>query len=214
MSGKGDKPRNNFSEQYRSNYDNIFRKKIEHLALPPIKIFFDLDECLIHSEYERDQVNGCKSCDDDFLFDIGTRRVAEIYRTKVRPGTRDVLAFARMMVGAENVYVLTASTEPYANQINIDGKLGFTREQIFHRQHIADAYHKVKDSPEFRPCILIDNLHYNDNQSKAYYLRIDSTDYYQVEEYLWDRDEDPKFIERVQWFIDYRVKHYNHPENR
>ena len=29
MNGKGDKPRNNMSESYRNNYDDIFRKKSE-----------------------------------------------------------------------------------------------------------------------------------------------------------------------------------------
>lgn len=28
MNGKGDAPRNCFSETYRENYDNIFRKKV------------------------------------------------------------------------------------------------------------------------------------------------------------------------------------------
>lgn len=208
--GKGDKPRNCFSKEFKSNYDEIFRKP----KLAPVKIFFDLDECVLHSTWSKQDLEESIGGIDDFVFNLGTDKHPELYRTCIRPGAREAIAYARAQVGTENVYVLTASTKPYSNTINAEGQLGFKVEQIYHRQDISDAYSKVKDSPEFRPCILIDNLHYNSNMTKAYFLRIDSCDYHQVREFFNDCATDVLFTEGVIAFIDRRIKYYSRSENR
>jgi hypothetical protein len=217
--GKGDRARSNSSQQYRDNYDKIFGAK----KLSPIKIFFDLDECVLHTEWGSAAIAESIGGIDDFVFDLGTKNRPELYRTTIRPGARECIAYAREQVGAENVYVLTASTEPYANAINTGCKLGFKREQIFHRQDIADCKREKDKYPDFRPCIMIDNLRYNDNMDKAYFLRIHSNDYQKVDEYYNDRTEDEYyndrtedqyFIDNVKAFIDRKVKYYNNPDNR
>lgn len=208
--GKGDKTRGGYTQAYRDNYENIFNKP----KLDPVKIFFDFDECLFHTMFSRRLIKESIGGIDDIVFDLGSGRKEEIYRTVIRPGAREVLAYARAAVGTDNVYVLTASIEVYANTINELAKLGFKPEQIYHRKDISNTYNKKKGSPDFKPCIMIDNLSYNDNLDKAYFLRIDSADYRQIDEFTNDRTVDTKFVDTVCNFIDYRIKHYNNIENR
>ena len=204
--GKGSKARNNLSEEYRTHYDEIFRKS----KLSPIKIFFDLDECILHSMWGKSEIKESIGGIDDFVFNIGY----EQYRTVIRPGARECIAYAREQVGADNVYVLTASVKEYANLINTTAELGFKTEQIFHRADIREVVAKRQGSPEFRPCIIIDNLSYNDNMEKCYFLRIDYTDYQRVQNFYNDRTTDLDFITTVKAFIDRRIKHYADPTNR
>lgn len=77
--------------------------------MPIENIFWDLDECLIHTGFgdpEQKHIN----------FTLEGSQIN--YYTILRPCALELIEFSRKLVGHENVYILTTAIEEYANKIN------------------------------------------------------------------------------------------------
>ena len=75
-----------------------------------MKIFWDIDETLIHS---RTYIH--KKLQHDIVVDV----YDQLFYTCVRPCSKSVVEYSRELFGAENVYILTAAAELYAQRINM-----------------------------------------------------------------------------------------------
>ena len=121
-------------------------------------LFWDMDNCLIHSLYATDQQ------DADALIE----RYSELWRgekfkisdgwyvTFLRGFSKELLSFSRQLLGNDNVYALSTGTIDYITSINHVLDLGFDpNTQMFGREDIY-GYYKY---PRFECThnILIDN---------------------------------------------------------
>ncbi len=162
-------------------------------------VFWDLDECLIHTElFDPDQQH------HKFLLDDG-----KTYFSMFRPCARRVVDFSRDLVGSENVYVLTTSTTDYANEINIAANLGFRPEQIFAREDLRKRSYRLAYGGSGmmphplanRNNVLIDNLSVRDNPSKMDFIGITENRYCLVSNYFGVNFPDDTFEEDVKKFL-------------
>jgi hypothetical protein len=173
-------------------------------------IFVDMDECLLHARLitsgignntaklaritEREKNYGP-------VFTCGS----EVYATRLRPGALDLLKRLRSDYGKENVRMLTAAVNEYAQRNNEVLGLGFLSEQILSREHINQTItHNILKkvaTTERGYVALIDNLHPMDNRSKLDYLRplvipTKFVAYVKVQEYYGLKD-DPEFSQET-----------------
>jgi hypothetical protein len=154
------------------------------------RIFFDLDETLLHTHLGRPPVGV------DYVTHPHTYGGTMEYHTVFRPCANELISFARDLVGHENVYVLTAATRDYARFMNEAGKFGFDHDQIFSREDIRNNSYSspgmygsftmyVKHPGVADPMnVLIDNLHSRENESKMTFIDIqDLNRYIQVQNF-------------------------------
>ena len=151
------------------------------------RIFFDLDETLLHTIVGNHPNQECYTHKDNSR---------ESYFTIFRPDARDLISFARELVGKENVYILTAATRSYAHELNSAGCFDFDHDHIFAREDQDRYAHKVqlaygsdyiyaenKDiaDPEN---VLIDNLPERYNEGKCSFIGMrDISRYIKVNDY-------------------------------
>lgn len=164
------------------------------------RIFFDLDECLLHSEYGgRKPEQECFSFADDEYPD-------RFYHTIFNPLSYPVLDHARKLVGADSVYVLTSSIRWYAQKVCAAGNFGFRPEQIFtredlHEHRVAGAYGASIQIPHplaHANNVLIDNLPPRYNQDKMSFLgMMNSLRYIQVRDYYGVNFPDDCFADDI-----------------
>lgn len=172
------------------------------------KIFFDIDETLIHSEYgSNDEAN--------FNFVDG---FGYTYCTYVRPCSNELIEYARSLVGVENVHILTAATLDYASKINKNAGWGFSEDDIFAREimkkysiQIPSLYGSstlVNPHPYAHQLnVLIDNLPSKYNNDKIDLMCIDPrTNYLHVRDYMGDNSDDETFREQVKEFLKTRIQ--------
>lgn len=171
------------------------------------KIFFDIDETLIHTTtYDPEQECHKFELDGDYF----------TYYTIVRPCAMSLIQFARDLVGFENVHILTTATRDYAETINELAGWGFNKEDIFtredirgHRREFPTAYGGVYH--EYDPHIyanknnvLIDNLPPRSNYNKVVFIGIsnlEDTNYLHIRDYYGvDRPHDT-FEQDVKNFL-------------
>lgn len=114
------------------------------------RVFFDLDETLIRSffpaavEWDR--------ADFNFFLENG-----ENYGVYVRPMARELIAYAKTLVG-EEVYVLTKASLPYALEVVKLGGLGIDPARIYDRGLIDYAKGCVEYPFKDGQNILIDDF--------------------------------------------------------
>lgn len=162
------------------------------------KIFFDLDETLIHSSsYNNEGVSFEINLANEFWGD-------EHYYVFVNPCAHRLLEYARDLVGADNVFILTTSIEDYAKMINKKANFEFRDDQILHRGLIS---HKLSVGEYLHDTknVLIDNLPNWDNLNKCKLLGIDRDRYIQVPAFYGR--EIFGFEEDIKAEIDYIEKH-------
>jgi FMN phosphatase YigB (HAD superfamily) len=163
------------------------------------KIFFDLDETLLHTEVNNDPGQEC------FVhkFDGSDKT----YYTIFRPSALSLLAFARELVGNENVYALTTGTRDYAERLNEVGKFGWSNEQIIAREDIDahqwyGAYGQVNCNQHKTLAnsrnVLIDNLPSRENEKKMSLIGIGIPRYIKVDFYWGVNFPDDPFEEDVK----------------
>jgi hypothetical protein len=137
--------------------------------------------------------------------------------TIVRPCAKRVIDFARELVGAENVYILTIAIRPYALKINELAKWGFSEENIISREDIvnhsyATAYGGSATSPHKTASInnvLIDNLPPRQNGTKIDFIGLGRNyqdNYLQVRDYYGVNFADDPFEENVKKFLNEKHK--------
>lgn len=172
------------------------------MTSPRKYIFFDLDECLLHTTFLGEKpldhpeldVSG-KSGRIVFSLTSGvTEGMKEIYRASLRDGVLDILSATRELYPENGaIRVLTTSTSEYAGRLNEIFRLGFEPDHIHHRNDISGLAILDRITTGPRPTYLIDNLFIQDNHTKLSYLRpiIDGDlNYHRVREYWRSPDDD------------------------
>lgn len=170
-------------------------------------IAYDLDESLIFSDiHEPNQSHVSFSLESG-----GT------YYTIIRPCAKRLIDYARLLVGNENVYILTSSTTEYAREINRLAEFGFPDSHIIAREDLASLYFPtaygggttIPSKFAHIDNVLIDNLNPRYNQEKISFLGIwksVDTNYLQIRDYYGVNFPDDLFEEKVMEFLDERLK--------
>ena len=175
------------------------------------KIFWDIDETLIHTSFhEPDQKHISFALEDDL----------SMYYTIIRPCSNRLIEFSRELVGADNVHILTTATRDYAQEVNRQAGWGFKNEDIFTREDLE--YHTTKlaiaiyggfnesTDPHIyahKNNVLIDNLPPRENWRKVSFIGIPNnyhTNYLHVRDYYGVDYPDDLFEADVKKFLTQR----------
>lgn len=174
-----------------------------------MKIFWDIDETLIHTRtYETELYK------HDFHFCLEN---GEEFYTCVRPCAKELIEYSRSLVGTENVHILTAASFDYAKKIVEKADWGFTDENIFSRETIQKYCIRIQAmygvdkivSPHpyaHRDNLLIDNLMACWNDEKTTLMGINQNNYCKVEDYFGDDSDNDIFFDTVKHFIKEKAK--------
>ena len=175
-------------------------------------IFFDLDECLIHSQVNRHPEQNC------FKFNLDED--VNDYYTIVRPRADFIINYAREKVSFANVFILTTSIKAYASEINRLAGFRFSEENILSRETLkkhsyptaysGSATIPLKDIAH-KSNILIDNLCWSNNTSKMDLIGIAKDRHLQVKDYYGVNRPNDLFEKTVIEFINEK---YNNNERR
>jgi len=171
-----------------------------------MKIFWDIDETLIHTRTFKSSVY-----DEDFKF----RLMGQTYYTCVRPCSKGLIDFSRQLVGKNNVFILTAATARYAQYINEKAGWGFDKNQILTRETMekystkvvamyGDSFTDVSPHPLADiDNVLIDNLPSRVNTEKIALLGLinPNKNYYEVTDYYGDDSTEVQFEADVKNFL-------------
>ena len=149
------------------------------------RIFWDIDETLIHTSVNSQPDQECVS----FVMDADLNN----YYTIIRPCAKRLIDFSRILVGQDRVHLLTAASSEYAQEINRIGSFGFDNEDIFSREDIKNhTMYTIYGGTSYNPHIyanknnvLIDDLEIDRNQSKINFIGIFNTldNYIKVQPY-------------------------------
>jgi hypothetical protein len=178
-----------------------------------MKIFWDIDETLIHSRTYQHQHYA-----QQHIVDVHN----ELFYVSERPCAKTVIEYSRELFGAENVCILTAAAELYAERINIATGWNFPTSQIFGRETISRYSIKIpcmygsttlmSEHPlASRKNVLIDNLRYEWNEEKTNLMLITRENYQTFEDYIGDNEDDEIFRDTVKHFL---KTHYEKTKNR
>lgn len=175
-----------------------------------MKIFWDIDETLIHSV----MYTGKDYNDHSFIIDV----YDELYYTHVRPCAYSLIEYSRGLVGVDNVYILTAAAERYARCVNAKAGWEFAEDHIIARETIErytvrlPSLYSCKTIVSEHPLahndnILIDNLPPEYNNEKTTLLRVNPLiNYFKVDDYVGRNFEDDIFRDEVKHFLKTRYE--------
>lgn len=172
-------------------------------------IYFDLDECLLHTSVDTDPG---QNCFQQKLMEWSVkekRDVLKTFYTIIRPCAKELFDFAWNIVGEEHVYILTDSVFDYASGIN--NAMGFvdpcrllTREDL-NRHQVSGAYgglYSLKHETAHPLNLLIDDIPPRYNERKTGFLGImDPERYHLVRAYWGVNFPDEPFQKQVEDFI-------------
>lgn len=162
------------------------------------KIFWDIDETLIHTVMSApNQEHVVLSLDDGN------------YYTMLRPCAKALIDFSRNLVGADNVYILTTATTDYAREVNRLAGWGFEHDHIIAREDIHNhtyslAYAGTGVIPHKEANIknvLIDNLPFRQNAKKVDMIGITKDRYFHINDYYGVNFPDDTFENDVREFL-------------
>ncbi len=159
------------------------------------QIFFDLDNAIAYCDH------------DQFVNDIDYSFALEdgVYGLKINPCAWNLLNYSRNLVGEENVFMLTSSSNDYANQIDQIAGFKFGYDKIFSREKIDNVIWNMNFCPDYKGeyvnsnNVLIDNLYPRENKEKMRFAGISLDNYLKVDDYYGHRIED--FEEKVIEFL-------------
>lgn len=167
-------------------------------------IFFDLDECLIHTQVNQDPEQDC------LKFIIGEDN--NTYYTIIHPRALFLIDYARKMTSLNNVFILTTSTKDYASEINELAGFGFEEQNILSRETLDNYSYPAAyggrssifpiEAIANKNNILIDNLPWKSNFNKMDLIGITKDRYLHVGDYYGVNYPDDIFEVRVTQFID------------
>lgn len=174
------------------------------------KIYFDLDETLIHSFFHPPEC-------EYFGFSLGDW---EDYYMVIRPSATRIIDWARKVVGKENVHLLTIAIKDYALKVNEIAGWEFKEEDIFSREDIKAHTDIIQTAyggkvsyvnPHIyanKNNVLIDNLPIIQNKSKMDFIGINYENYLQIEPFIGqiDSDKEDNFLKGVCEFISDKSK--------
>jgi hypothetical protein len=176
-----------------------------------MKLFWDIDETLIHS---RTYIH------EKYKHTIIVDVYDELYYTCVRPCAKYVIDYSREVFGADNVYILTAAAELYAQRINKQAGWGFPDSYIIGREtterycikmpSLYGSQTLVTEHPlANKNNLLIDNLRPEWNTEKTSLMLINpQKNYLTVEEYRGNNLDDDIFRDTVIHFMDDAINRY------
>ena len=152
---KGDKSRVQNHQSYRDNFD-LIKKKNKMPKYENTNIYLDLDETMLGSVYAQSNTYR-DNLIEKFKFKNKFKYATyDDYLSFKWPHTDELVAYAIELVGVENVYVLTAATEEYAECLCAKLGIGISKNNIFAREHFACGVPKLKGKNN----ILVDNENY------------------------------------------------------
>lgn len=170
------------------------------------KIFWDIDETLIHT-----LLDDPKQAHVKFSLDDGNS-----YYTIIRPCSHELIRFSRELVGKENVHILTTATRDYAEKVNELAGWEFDPSDIFAREDqeanrvwVSTAYggrygsiipHEYANPNN----VLIDNLPRRQNEGKIEFIGIgktQETNYLKIDDYYGVDFPDDSFEKDVKEFL-------------
>ena len=159
------------------------------------QIFFDLDNAIAYCDH------------DQFVNDIDYSFALEdgVYGLKINPCAWNLLNYSRNLVGEENVFMLTSSSNDYANRIDDLAQFKFGYDKIISREELSRAIWNMQFCPDYKGehvnpnNILIDNLYPQENKDKMKFLGISVDNYLKVDDYFGHRIEG--FEEKVIEFL-------------
>ena len=168
-------------------------------------IYFDLDECLIHTEH---------APFDEATHYFFTESFGNLHLA-LHPAANSVISYARDLVGKDNVYILTTSVKEYAAEINSTCCLGFDEDHIFSREdlnargiEVPTCYDSFRDTLPHETAhidnVIIDNLEPRENKSKISFIGIDmsyKTNYLKVRGYWGVNFPNDPFETKVKEFL-------------
>jgi hypothetical protein len=164
-------------------------------------VFFDLDETLVYSSIDEPE-------QEHFTIVLADG----VYYTIIRPEAKEVLRFARELVGKDKVFILTAAMRHYAMEINVLGKFDFTYQTIHAMEDLQNNYVRgaygggyVIPSKLANPNnVLIDNLPIHKNFEKLQYIgiKLGGGNYLQVDDYYGVNFPDCTFEKDVKAFLE------------
>ena len=168
------------------------------------KIFFDLDETLVHTEFDEHPGHDC-------VVHIDTDGLGPVYFTTINKEAYALIEYANGLVGNENVYILTGAGRNYTLRINKEANFGILEENIFcysdtklntiqvgWNGHYTIANEKIANPNN----ILIDNLEIRYNESKCSYIGITKDRYIKVQDFSGYDFEDYSYLEQVKYTIE------------
>lgn len=140
-----------------------------------MRVFFDLDETLIRSYWPTDRE--WDGADFNFFLENG-----ENWGVYVRPRAIELIGFAKLMAGSQNVFILTKALESYALTINVMGHLGIEPQNIFDRNFMEYALGCVRYDFQDGKNILIDDMDYfhENTQAKLKFLHAKRDNFLQI----------------------------------
>jgi hypothetical protein len=170
-------------------------------------LMLDIDETLIHTALSDPKQKHIRFALED----------GGVYYTMVRPCAKRLIDFSRELVGAENVYILTAATKEYACEINRLAEWGFPENQILAREDLSNHYYStaygggatVASKYASLDNVLIDDLDPRYNSDKISFLgiwRSLDTNYLQVQPYYGTNFPNDPFEENAIKFLEGRLK--------
>lgn len=164
------------------------------------QIYFDNDNCLVHCDHHQ----FLNDFDYSFALEDG------VYGLKINPCAWNLLNFSRNLVGDENVFMLTSSSNDYANTIDKLAQFKFGYDKIFSREKIDNVIWNMNFCPDYKGeyvnpnNVLIDNLYPRENKEKMRFAGISFDRYLKVDDYYGHRIED--FEEKVIEFLKERYE--------
>lgn len=128
------------------------------------QLYWDIDNTLIFTDVHAPN-------QEHVVFEID----GDSYYTIIRPCAKRLIEFSRELVGKDNVYILTTSTNEYANHVNRLGEFGFDPDHILAREYIRSHHYPIAYGGEATVAsdhaninnVLIDNLPPRYNESKT-----------------------------------------------
>lgn len=151
------------------------------------KIYFDIDETLIHTLLVEE--NPHVDYFDSREFGIpGLDGGTESYYVIGRPCATELIEHARKLVGHENVYILTAATRDYAQAVNEILAFGFDHNNILAREDMMETriHHTANENN-----VIIDNMPIRYNYEKIQFIGLENTahdNYVKVHDWYGRRD--------------------------
>jgi hypothetical protein len=174
-----------------------------------MKIFWDIDETLIHSRVVESK---------EYKPTIQFRLDHEVFYTNIRPCSKRLIEYSRTLVGEENVHILTAASFDYAKKISELAGWNFADDAIFARETMQKHSIRLQSlygvdrivTPHayaHRDNVLIDNLMASWNDEKTTLMGINpKTNYCKVEDYIGDDSDDEIFFDTVKHFLKEKAK--------
>lgn len=171
-----------------------------------MRIYLDLDETLIYSEYVDSFTRINKSFDywQWWMVDgCGYSMSREEFITYPRPYSKEFISSLQDEYGVNNVSILTAATQDYAVQICKHFEFNIPKDQIIGRESYTTERALLKNRDPKENPVLVDNETYYDRNAKKkirFLGGTETTRYIQIEEFKVNKESKPEDFNHEEIF--------------